>query len=397
MTTNEEWVVPRSRMADFHKQISDDLLAAAERVLFSDFWDGVAIADELESAFCKWRKYQFATALSSGSAAITIGLRALGVKPGDQVITVPNADMADTNAIEECGAEVVLCDVNSYDFNINVDLVEDLISEKTSVIMPVSLFGHPANVKALREIADRNHVKILEDAALSGASMDYGKNIGFFADAVAFSTAMTKPLSAATFGGIIATADRKTWERCKMFANYGLWGKSTTGMPDLTTQIADGYNLRMHPMDAACFIAKIPYFDEQFEKRIQVSKYYEEHLKGLHSVIIPVLRKESLAVRREYPIRVISPDGSSRLRNYVWRELDKKRVQCVLGYTPDVTQRPVAKLHNYKGANNIPISRMLSNQIICLPHDFSTTEDEVIYICDTIKNCVINNLINCGY
>lgn len=383
-----DWIVPRNRLGKFHTQIRDELLAAVEPLMLAGFWEGFQTVAEFEKKFGEWRGYTYVAAVSSGSAALSVGLHALGIRPGDEVITVANSDMADTNAIEVCGARVVLCDVCENDYNIDVEKIEALITNKTKVILAVSLFGNPANVKKIRPIADRYGIKILEDAALSTCSTDYGKPLGYFADAVAFSTAGTKPINGMTFGGIIATESKEIYERAKMFSDYGARYKPTNVFPDLSSHFVDGDNLRMHPIDAAFLLVKLPYYDEQNIKRMKVSKWYDEKLKGIDHVILQKLRPESVGVRREYAIRVVSPDGTSILRDHVIKVLIEKGIQVTAGYTPPIHKRPVGKLHQYPGMENLKVSERLGNEMVTLPNDIYTTEEEVQYVADVLREAV---------
>ena len=137
-----------------------------------------------------------------------IALRACGVGPGAEVITIANADISTTAAISQCGATPVLCDVCAADFTIDVDCVAGLITERTAAILPVDLYGHPANVKQLRPLADAHGLSIIEDAALALGAYDYGAPVGSFADVTVFSFAPFKPLGSVGNGGMVTTHGR---------------------------------------------------------------------------------------------------------------------------------------------------------------------------------------------
>ena len=138
-----------------NQQVRDQILAAIEPAVFGSSWEALDIVHAFEKGFGDLMGYPYVNAVQSGSSALLLALKAAGVGAGDEVITVANSDMATTNAIGNCGAVCVLCDVNASDYTMNVDLVESLITERTRAILPVDLYGHPVDGRRLREIADR--------------------------------------------------------------------------------------------------------------------------------------------------------------------------------------------------------------------------------------------------
>ena len=213
--------VPRSRANDTHQSMRDEIIAAIEPILFGDYRLSYDIRAKLEKAFATEVNARYAVAVHSGTIGLFLALRACNIGPGDEVITVANSDISTTGAISQCGATPVLCDVLEDDYTIDPALVEALITRKTRAILPVDLHGHPANIKALRPIADQHRLKIIEDAALATGAHDHGAPVGAFADATMFSFAPFKPLGSAGNGAMVVTDDETVHTQLRLLASYG--------------------------------------------------------------------------------------------------------------------------------------------------------------------------------
>ena len=161
------WKVPRSKAHHFNQQIKEKILEAIEPALFGDYWDFPSLLLKFEDRFSQYIGLEHVAAVQSGTAALILALKAAGLQSGDEVITVANSDMSTTSAIVNCGAKPVFCDILASDYTINPELVESLISERTRGLLPVDLYGHPANIKQLQHIARQHSLFIVEDAALA--------------------------------------------------------------------------------------------------------------------------------------------------------------------------------------------------------------------------------------
>lgn len=381
-----EWKIPRLRIHLFHKEIQEEIRKAVDSVVFADHWKAIKINDRLEEEFCKWFGCQFATTTSSGTAALIMGLLGVGVESGDEVIVVANSDMSNTNAIDICGAKVVLCDVNESDYTMDIARVEELITPRTRAIMPVDIYGHPANVRELRSIADKYRVMVVEDACLGVFAKDYGQRVGAYADVTVFSTTATKPINGAAFGGIVATNNPEIDRKMKLHQNYGVDYSIEDSLSDIANHAAVGYNLKMHPVDAALVLAKMPYFDSFRESRKHVFDWYEQYLSGVHNVILPTFRPESEPVIREYVVRIRSTDKNVNMRDLVYKKLIDQGVQASLNYSPAVPLRIIGKEKKYLNSENVPVCIALSPEILSLPADPMITEQEVQTVCDIIRD-----------
>lgn len=375
------WKVPRSKSHLFNQQIKEEILEAITPALFGDYWDYPELLRRFEKGFAELMNYQHVSAVQSGTAALLLALRAMGLQAGDEVITVANSDMSTTGSISHCGATPVLCDVYETDYTMNLDRVEALITPRTRGLLPVDLYGHPANVRQLREIADRYHLFIVEDAAIATAARDYDMPMGAFADMVCFSTVPTKQIGSVGNGGMVATALHELWEKLEVFRGYGLPPESAKTLHARNDQIAEGYNLKMSPVDAAVLTVKLAYFPAWTEKRKQIALWYEALLQDIEGVTLPTFRPESQPVRREFALCV-------RDREKVFQALRENGVQAALNYFPPAHQRPVYQQRNLPGSQNLPVTDQLARQIITLPVDPLLDQDDIAYVCQVLKDAL---------
>ena len=176
-----------------------------------------------EKSFAQFIDLPHVTAVQSGSAALLLALKAAGVQQGDEVITVANSDMSTTSTIMNCGAKPVFCDILHSDYTINPDLVEALITDHTKGLLPVDLYGHPANMKKLQQIAKKHGLFIIEDAAIATAARDYDLPMGGVCRYGLFQYLLHQTqIGAIGNGGMVATSDPNLKERLDVFRGYGL-------------------------------------------------------------------------------------------------------------------------------------------------------------------------------
>ena len=386
MSTETGWRIPRNRIAEFHRKIQPELIEALQEVFVTDPLALVNIVHDCEDRFAEWAEMPFAVGTNSGTTALIVGLLGLGVGPGDEVITVANSDMSDTNAVAATGAAAVLCDVKETDYTIDPEKIETLITDRTKVIMPVDLFGNPSDIVEIRKIADRHGLIILQDAALGTFSEDHGKKPGYFADAVAFSSSATKLIHGLGYGGFICLKDAGTAAKCHRLAEYGVDHAMENKDPfcGMKYQCENALNVKMNAADAAVIRCKFRYFDGFKQARRQVLAWYEDYLSKIPDICLPRFRPESQPCLREYPIRVVSDQPGPALRNRLLSELWKNSIQGSTGFTPCVHKRLIGEKYSWPGADHLPVSEMLDDRILTLPCDVTTTEEDVEFIASVI-------------
>jgi dTDP-4-amino-4,6-dideoxygalactose transaminase len=374
-----EFRIPRSRAAQTHRALREQIFAALEPVLFQPHQlDNVALRP-LESRFAEFVQRRFAYGVNSGTAALFLALKACGVGPDQEVITVGNSDIATTAAISHCGALPVLCDVRAEDYTLDPELVEARITPRTVALLPVDLYGYPADVKRLREIADRHGLKIVEDATLATGACDYGRPIGAFADVAVYSVNASKPLAATGNGGLVVTDDPELAAQVRMLRSYGRGLHSPPGSAMFGEHVAEGYNLPLDPLQAAIVMVKLPLLPQMTERRQQIARLYHEGLAGA-GVETPLFRAESEPTFYLYVIRVAD-------RDRIYTEMRRRGIEVGLHYSPPVHRQVVYRNHPL-ARSSLPVTERLANELLGLPIAAELEDGEVAEVIETVKELI---------
>ncbi len=233
-----------------HRRLLPELEAAVREVLLNDQSDVVPQVAGLEREVAEFLGGCHAVAVQSGTAALFLIFKALGLGSGDEVITVPNSDMATTSAISHAGARFVLCDVDAASMNLDPALLERCVTPRTRAIVPVHLYGHPADMDPVLEIARRHGLVVVEDATLALGATYRGAQAGLIGHAGAFSFAAHKVIGGAGNGGMVVTRDPDLAKKIRLIRGYGQpparqelppWERHRI---DRLEYHAEGYNLR---------------------------------------------------------------------------------------------------------------------------------------------------------
>jgi dTDP-4-amino-4,6-dideoxygalactose transaminase len=364
--------VPRARLAELHRAYDAEIIAALEPLLFGAPSEGYAARARLEAALAEATGLPYVCAVHSGTVALLIALRSCGVGPGNEVITVGNADISTTAAIRQAGATPVLCDVRPADYTLDPALVEALVTPRTAAIVPVDLYGHPADVVALRPIADRYGLHIVEDAALALGAADHGRAVGAFADIVVFSFAPYKTLGSLGNGGAVATADPNLATQARLLCGYGHDPAAEADVHLGQRYLAEGYNVPIDPLQAALLLVKLPLLAEWTERRRAVAAAYAAALG--EAVGLPAFRATSHPTFRTYAVQVRDPAA-------VCEALRAAGVEAVRHYTPPIARQPVYK-GSLRGADATPVTELLAERLVCLPVAPDLTAEDVAYVAD---------------
>jgi dTDP-3-amino-3,4,6-trideoxy-alpha-D-glucose transaminase len=372
--------VPRARVRDVHGGLREALLAAVDPVLFGDIEAGTDALDAFEQAFATTCRRRHVFGVQSGTAGLFLALRACGIGPGHEVITVGNSDISTTAAISHCGATPVLCDVLPTDFTIDPGRVADLVTPRTRAVLPVDLYGHPADVQALREIAGRHGLQIIEDAALAAGAHDHGHPVGAFADVTVFSFAPYKPLGTVGSGGVVATDDPAIARTVRTLRGYGASPEEPPPAPGYQAHVAEGYHLPLDGLQASVLSVKLPHLGEWTRSRRAVADAYAEGLRDL-PVGVPRFRAESEPTFRQYTVCV-------RERDEVYRRLRRAMVEVVLHYVPPVHRQPVYAGRTLPGAGRLPVTEQLAASLICLPVFPEISRADIDYVIDAMRDAL---------
>jgi dTDP-4-amino-4,6-dideoxygalactose transaminase len=326
---------------------------------------------EFEDAFKSYIGTDQAIAVNSGTAALHVALLAKGVGPGDEVITTPFTFIATANSILFTGARPVFADIEAGTFNIDTEQIQDKITKNTKAIIPVDLYGHPADMKAIMDIAADKGLAVIEDACQAHGALVDGRKAGSF-DVGCFSFYPTKNMTTSE-GGMITCSDEKLAEKARMFKSHGSKVRYYHEML--------GFNLRMTDIGAAIGLAQLKKVDGFNEARIRNSMLLSEKLKDVPGIITPVIKPGCRHVFHQYTIRVT--DEAKLTRDGLMAELNNAGIGNSIYYPLPIHQQP-----SFKGIVNggrYPVSERMAKEVISLPVHPSVTADEIQFMADNIR------------
>ncbi len=336
---------------------------------------------EFEAEVAQYLGVRYAIGVNSGTDALMIGLRALGIGPGDEVITTPFSFFATAESISNVGAKPVFVDVCPESFNIDPALIPAQITPRTKAIMPVHLYGQPANMAQIRAIAQAYHLKIIEDCAQSFGARYMGdcwgcdrscqpdplvgKYTGSLGDIGAFSFFPTKNLGAYGDGGLVVTNDEQLAETARKLRVHGAKHRYHNELL--------GYNSRLDTIQAAVLRVKLPHVAQWNAQRRRVAHTYNQHLSHLPQIITPQITAGH--VFHQYTIRVLHGH-----RDGLQQALADRGISTMIYYPVPQHLLPV-----YKGQYPAyPVSQQLAQEVLSLPIWPELTDDTIKYICGAI-------------
>ncbi|MFC1830689.1 DegT/DnrJ/EryC1/StrS family aminotransferase [Thermodesulfobacteriota bacterium] len=318
------------------------------------------------AAFCKTR---FAVGVDSGTSALELALRAVGVEEGDEVITTSNTFIASALSISILGAKPVFVDIDPDTYNIDVNKIEEAITEKTKALLPIHLYGQPADMDPINEIAGRHNLAVVEDSCQSHGASYKGNRAGSMGQAAAFSFYPGKNLGAYGDGGVVVTDSEELAHDIRMMRNYGQEKKYHHQV--------QGYNRRLDTVQAAVLNVKMKYIEGWNTARRQHAQMYIDQLRDC-PVILP---KEADYAESVYHLFVIRTDKRDELNNY----LSERGVIAGIHYPIPIHLQPAYQNLGYtKG--DFPITEQYADEILSLPMFPELTPDQIDYVCRTIKD-----------
>lgn len=287
-----------------YKSIEKEIDAAIKEVLLSGQYILGPVVKEFEEQVAAYCGVKYAIGVASGSDALILALKALDIGPGDEVITTPFTFVATAHAIVHCGAKPVFVDIEPDTFNINPALIEPAITKNTKAIIPVHLYGHPANMDPIMEIAKAHNLYVVEDAAQAFGARYNGKQVGSIGHVGCFSFFPTKNLGCYGDGGMVVTDNPDIAEKIDILRRQGCREKYHAKMI--------GYNSRLDAIQAAILKVKLKYVDQWNEQRRDVAHRYNELLSG-SSVQTPAEAPYAYHVYHQYTIRSSRRDDLKQL------------------------------------------------------------------------------------
>ena len=329
-----------------------------------------------EEAFANYIGVTHAIGVGSGTAALRLALEALGVGPDDEVITVPDTYFATCEAISHVGAEVRFVEADAKTYNIDPSRLEEAINDRTKAIMPVHLYGQPADMQPIMEIARRHNLFVVEDAAQAHGSQYKGRKAGSFGDLSCFSFYPGKNLGAYGDGGAILTNDDHLASRLRLLRNHGQVVKYE--------HLVVGYCDRLDNLQAAVLGVKLPHLDSWNEKRRSRAAIYDECLQNVPGVVTPYVAPDCEPVYHLYVIRVT--DGR---RDVLQDYLQKMGIASGLHYPIPVHLQEAYSDLGYK-VGDFPISEQLALQGLSLPMFAELSDDQAVFVAETVREFMSN-------
>ncbi len=356
--------VPFLDLSANHAPLRREISAAIEEVIDCGAFAGGPYVTGFEERFATFCRSPYAVGVGSGTDALWLALLALGVGPGDEVITVPNSFMATAEAITYCGAKPVFVDVDALTYTMDAALLEEAITSKTKAIIPVHLFGQPADMDAILEIARSHSLAVIEDAAQAHGAEYKGRRAGTLGDAGCFSFYPGKNLGAFGEAGAIVTSNPELQAKLRVLRDHGQIQKYHHTMI--------GWNARMDGIQAAVLDVKLRHLEKGNELRRAHAARYDETLKGMEDLVTPYVADYARHVFHIYAIRAPRRDEVINL-------LAEMGVASGIHYpVPIHLQRAYQSLGYELGA--FPVAERAASQFISLPMypELSSTQIEIV-------------------
>ncbi|RUM46576.1 MAG: aminotransferase DegT [Hyperthermus sp.] len=357
--------------------IEEDEVNAVVNVLRSGMLAHGPVVEEFEEKFAEYVGVDYAVAVSSGTAALDIILKAYGIGPGDEVITTPFTFIATANAILFQGARPVFADIELDTYNIDPERVVELITPRTKAIIAVHLYGHPADMKPLAEIAEDHKIVLIEDAAQAHGALYHGRKTGSLSNAAAFSFYPTKNMTTGE-GGMITTNDRAVARKAKLLRNHGQERKY------LHTEL--GYNLRMTSIAAAIGIAQLKKLDKMNEARRRNAEKLTSILNNIKGIVTPQEKPWARHVYHQYVIRVTQPYPYTR--DQLAEKLAEKGIETAIHYPRTIPQQPLYKRLGIGCRNKCPNAEKAAREVLSLPVHPKLSQHDVEKVARTIKELI---------
>ena len=359
--------VPLLNLPRQYKTIKKDIDKAIKNVLEKQNFVLGEDVHKLEEEVAKYCGTKYAVSCASGTDALILALRAIDVKPGDEVITTSYSFIATSEAIHRVGAKPVFCDISTEDFNMDIDKIEKLITKKTKAILPVHLYGQSVDMARLNRVAKKHNLKVLEDACQAMGAKYKNKMVGNLGDVAAFSFFPTKNLGGFGDGGILTTNDKKIYEAALLLRTHGM-GKQYL-------HVEHGYNSRLDTLQAAVLRVKLKHLDKWMKQRRANAKVFNKGFENI-PVITPKEMKNCYHTYHQYTLITENRDD-------LFKYLNGKGIAARIYYPVALHQQPCYS--NLKKAK-LPVVENVQKKVLSLPVYGELNKKELKYIVDTVQN-----------
>jgi len=359
--------IPLVDLANQCNELADEIMPALESIVRrANFILGDEVAD-FEQQFADYCNAEYCVGVANGTEALHLALRALGIGEGDEVITVSNTFAATAFAILHAGATPVFVDIDPNDYNMNADLIDEAVTDRTKAIMPVHLYGQPANMQAIQSAANKHGLKIVEDAAQAHGAKYRDQRVGTLGDVACFSFYPGKNLGAFGDGGAVVTNDPDLNDKLHMLRNYGQRSKNH--------HTSLGFNSRLDTLQAAVLLVKLKYLDGWNASRRRIAQRYSELLAN-SSLILP---KQGPDVEHVYHLYVVQHER----RDELIAHLAQDGISCGIHY-PNPLHLSAPLLSAPTMPHQLPVTTQLSSKILSLPMYPELSADKIERVANMI-------------
>jgi dTDP-4-amino-4,6-dideoxygalactose transaminase len=362
--------------ADLHQQylgIKSDIDHAISEVIRASAFVRGPFVDRFEQEFAALTGAPHCVSCANGTDALYIAMHALGIQPGDEVIAPAHSWISTTETITQAGGKVVFCDIDPHSYCIDPNNLEALITSRTVGIIPVHLYGQPADMDAIMAIVERYGLWVIEDCAQAHLATYKGRLVGSFGNVAAYSFYPGKNLGAMGDAGALTTADSSLAERMAMFARHG-------GLRKGDHQI-EGINSRLDGLQAAILSVKLAHLPEWTAKRRKLAAHYRQQLTDLESLVLPASDPDSDPVWHLFVIR-------HQQRDLLAQHLSVSGVQTVVNYPVSLPFLPAYKRYGHQ-PDHFPVSFAHQSQVLSLPLFPEMTDLQVDYVEQALRSFTI--------
>lgn len=373
MCSSESFIPPANPAAQFGSHAAA-IRGAIERFLASGRYILGPEVEAFEREFAAFVGTSFCVGVANGTDALALALRAVGVAPGDEVITVSHSAVATVAAIEQIGAAPVFADIDRASRCLDPAAIEPLISSKTKALIIVHIYGQPAAMDEIDAVARRYSLKVIEDCAQAHGAAMHGRNVGTWGDAAAFSFYPTKNLGALGDGGAVITNSAATGEQLRILREYGWKKRHISAIP--------GLNSRLDELQAAVLRAKLPTLARDNDRRREIATRYCSAVDGV-KITPPATIAGTLHAMHLF---VVECERRAELQQF----LRVAGVGTALHYPQPIHLQP-AYAGRIRGADRLAVTEMLYPRILTLPIFPELTDTQVKTVCDALRRWCSNS------
>lgn len=368
ISTMQKMKVPFVDLKAQYFSIKIDIDKAIQDVIDQTAFVGGTAIKQFETAFADYIGVKHCIACGNGTDSIEILLKAMNIGAGDEVIVPANSWISTSEAVSAIGATPIFADVDEF-YTINISLAEKKITERTKAIIPVHLYGHPADMPEVMQLVKKYNLKVIEDCAQSHGAQIKGKKTGNWGHAASFSFYPGKNLGAYGDAGAMLTNDDELAAVSRQIANHGQIKKHH--------HVREGRNSRMDTIQAAILLAKLPHLEQWTQQRIRHAALYNELLKDA-KVVIPIIKNSWSHVFHLYVIRT---EDREELREY----LDKNGIETAIHYPTALPLLPCYSHHHYT-AQDFPVAYHNQGRLLSLPMYPELRNEQIEYVAQLVKS-----------